>query len=360
MLLSPAITKIHKGHHLWINQFQKFSVAISFIVIIHAQKPQQRVIYNCINMSRHRIIATKREDRSLIDFCICHQITVYKEALVCISRPDPFITFHPINKKDSTAKTECMLCHRPDLIQTFFSTMKSCFYRDIHILMICYEDNFSRLTIRNIRKTYCTAWTLSSFFVRLPAIIAVYRIDCFFSGFATADQYRLISIFKFCLQNRIQLRFKFIESSSVILRYTDWFINLFTVFPDCRILFRSGEIFALACRLWVLFIILCHPSCIRANHIAFYINTRKCFHTSCMDSNRNFSRTAGDLFSKWIFLFSCQHMSDRIGIYSERCFFLQMISASKSNTVAETFTLPESRPSKPSLHTTEILLHSMI
>ena len=253
-----------------------------------------------------------------------------------------------------------MLCHRPDLIQTFFSTMKSCFYRDIHILMICSEDNFSRLTIRNIRKTYCTAWTLSSFFVRLPAIIAVYRIDCFFSGFATADQYRLISIFKFCLQNRIQLRFKFIESSSVILRYTDWFINLFTVFPDCRILFRSGEIFALACRLWVLFIILCHPSCIRANHIAFYINTRKCFHTSCMDSNRNFSRTAGDLFSKWIFLFSCQHMSDRIGIYSERCFFLQMISASKSNTVAETFTLPESRPSKPSLHTTEFLLHSMI
>ena len=143
-----------------------------------------------------------------------------------------------------------MLCHRPDLIQTFFSTMKSCFYRDIHILMICSEDNFSRLTIRNIRKTYCTAWTLSSFFVRLPAVIAIYRINCLFPGFATADPYRLISIFKFCLQNRIQLCFKFIESSSVILRYTDWFINLFTVFPDCRILFRSGEIFALACRLW--------------------------------------------------------------------------------------------------------------
>ena len=253
-----------------------------------------------------------------------------------------------------------MLCHRPDLIQTFFSTMKSCFYRDIHILMICSEDNFSRLTIRNIRKTYCTAWTLSSFFVRLPAIIAVYRIDCFFSGFATADQYRLISIFKFCLQNRIQLRFKFIKCSAIIFCDTDWLIHLFTVFPDSRILFRSGEIFASSRRLWVLFIILCHPSCIRADHIAFYINTWKSLNAACMNSYCNFSRSTGDLFSKWIFLFSCQHMSDRIGIYSERCFFLQMISAAKSNTVAETFTLPESRPSKPSLHTTEILLHSMI
>ena len=85
MLLSPAITKIHKGHHLWINQFQKFSVAISFIVIIHPQEPQQRVIYNCIDVLCHRVIAAKCQNRSLIDFCICHQITIYKKALVCIS-----------------------------------------------------------------------------------------------------------------------------------------------------------------------------------------------------------------------------------------------------------------------------------
>ena len=85
MFLSPAITKLHKGNHLRINQFQKFSVSISFIVIVHAQKPQQRVIYNCIDVLCHRVIAAKCQNRSLINICICHQITVYKKALVCIS-----------------------------------------------------------------------------------------------------------------------------------------------------------------------------------------------------------------------------------------------------------------------------------
>ena len=144
----------------------------------------------------HRVVTTECQNCSLVNIRIRHQVTVYKKALISITRPDPFITFRSIDKKDSAAKPECMLCHRPDLVQAFFSTMKSCFYRDIHILMICSEDNFSRLTIRNIRKTYCTAWTLSSFFVRLPAIIAVYRIDCLFPGFAAADPYRLISVFR--------------------------------------------------------------------------------------------------------------------------------------------------------------------
>ena len=85
MFLSSAITEPHKGHHLWINQFQKISVAISFIVIIHPQEPQQRVIYNCIDVLCHRVIAAKCQNRSLINICISHQITVYKKALVCIS-----------------------------------------------------------------------------------------------------------------------------------------------------------------------------------------------------------------------------------------------------------------------------------
>ena len=226
--------------------------------------------------------------------------------------------------------------------------------------MICSEDNFSRLTIRNIRKTYCTAWTLSSFFVRLPAIIAVYRIDCLFPGFAAADPYRLISVFELCFQNSIQLCFKFIKCSAIIFCDTDWLIHLFTVFPDSRILFRSGEIFASSRRLWVLFIIFYHPSCIRADHIAFYINTWKSLNAACMNSYCNFSRSTGDSFTKRILLFPCKNMSDCIRIYCKCCFFLQFIGAAKCNTITESFALPESRPSKAPFHTAEILFHSMM
>ena len=140
--------------------------------------------------------------------------------------------------------------------------MKSCFYRDIHILMICFQCDLSRFAVRNVCKTYCTARAFAGFFIWLPAIVAVYRINCFFSGLSTADQYRLVSVFKFCFQNCIQLCFKLIEGATIIFCYTDRFVDFFAVFPYRRILFRSGEIFALSCRLRILFIILCHPALI--------------------------------------------------------------------------------------------------
>ena len=199
-------------------------------------------------------------NRYLIDFCICHQITIYKKALVCISRPDPFVTFGTINKKDAAAEAECMLCHRPDLGQAFLSAVECSFHRNVDILMICFQYDLSRFAIRNVCKMYCTARTFASLLVRLPAIVAVYRVDCLFSGFATADQYRLISVFELCFQNCIQLCLKFIERSAVVFCYVDWFIYFLAVFPDCRILFRSGEISASSCRLRFLIIIFCYPA----------------------------------------------------------------------------------------------------
>ena len=211
-------------------------------------------------MSRHRVIAAQCQNRSLVDICICHQITIYKKALVCISRPDPFVTFGTINKKDAAAEAECMLCHRPDLVQAFLSAVECSFHRNVDILMICFQYDLSRFAIRNVCKMYCTARTFASLLVRLPAIVAVYRVDCLFSGFATADQYRLISVFELCFQNCIQLCLKFIERSAVVFCYVDWFIYFLAVFPDCRILFRSGEISASSCRLRFLIIIFCYPA----------------------------------------------------------------------------------------------------
>ena len=153
-----------------------------------------------------------------------------------------------------------MLCHRPDLVQAFLSAVKSSFYRNVYILMVRFQGNLSWFTIRDVSKMHCTARALAGFFVRLPAVITVYRIDCFFHRFTTADQYWLISVFELCFQNCIQLCLKFIERSAVVFCYADWFIYFLAVFPNCRILFRSGEISASSCRLRFLVIIFCYPS----------------------------------------------------------------------------------------------------
>ena len=238
--------------------------------------------------------------------------------------------------------------------------MKRCFYRNIHILMVCPEDNFTRLAVRNICKSYCTARTLACLLVRLPAIIAVDRINCFFPWLSTADQHRLVSVFELCFQNRIQFCFKLIQCSAIIFCYTDWFIYFFAVFPDCRILIRFCKVFAFAGRQWFFIIIFYNPSLIWADYFSLHINTWKSFNAACVNSNRNFSRTTDDFLSKRIFLIANQYMADGIWIYSKRSFFFQLISTTESHSVAETFTFPESRPAKASLHTAEILFHPMI
>jgi len=53
-------------------------------------------------------------------------------------------------------------------------------------------------------------------------------------------------------------------------------------------------------------------------------------------------------------------MAHCIGKYGKASLLLQFINAAKSHTVAEALALPECRPAKASLHTTEILLHSVI
>ena len=253
-----------------------------------------------------------------------------------------------------------MLCHSPDLIQAFFSTVELCSYRDIHILVTGFENNFARNALWYICKMNCTARTFASFLIRLPAVITVYRIDGLFQGFSTTDLHRLVSIGKLRLQNRIQLCLKFIECSAIVFCNTDWFIHFLVVFPDRRILLRSGKIFAPSCRNRFLVIILCHPSLVRTDHISFYINTWKRLDTACVDCNRYLARTTGDLLPKRIFLFSCQHMTDCIGVHRKRSLRFQMISPAKSYSITESFTLPESRPPIASLHTAEVLLHPMI
>ena len=64
----------------------------------------------------HRVVTAECQNCSLVNIRIRHQVTVYKKALISITRPDPFITFYSVNKENAAAKPEGMLCYRPDLI----------------------------------------------------------------------------------------------------------------------------------------------------------------------------------------------------------------------------------------------------
>ena len=135
VFIQLTLTELHKGAHFRINLADKFQVTVCLIMIKHAQDPEQGIIHNSIDMPCHWIVSAKSQKGSLVNIRICQQILVYEKALVSIPRPDPFVTFHTIQKKDTAAKTEGMLCHLPDLIQLLVTAFKRSAFREIHILI---------------------------------------------------------------------------------------------------------------------------------------------------------------------------------------------------------------------------------
>ena len=135
VLIQLSLTELHKGAHFRVNLADKFQVTICLIMIKHAQDPEQGIVHDGIDMSCHRIISTKCQKSSLVNIRICQQILIYEKALVSIPRPDPFVTFHTIQEKDTAAKAEGMLCHLPDLIQLLVIAFKRSAFREIYILI---------------------------------------------------------------------------------------------------------------------------------------------------------------------------------------------------------------------------------
>ena len=151
-------------------------------MIKHAQDPEQGIVHNGVNMSCHRIISTKCQKSSLVNIRVCQQILIYEETLVSIPGPDPFVTFHTIQKKDTAAKTEGMLCHLPDLIQLLVTAFKRGAFREIYILIKGCNLHIFGFAVWNKCKTDCTARTSVCYRIRLPAIVAMLQIKSFVLG----------------------------------------------------------------------------------------------------------------------------------------------------------------------------------
>ena len=194
-------------------------------------------------MSCHRIISTKCQKSSLVNIRVCQQILIYEETLVSIPGPDPFVTFHTIQEKDTAAKTEGMLCHLPDLIQFLVTAFKRSAFREIYILIKgCNLYSFS-LTIRNKCKTYCIARTSVCYRIRLPTIIAMLKVKSFVHGL-TAKNFHPRTLLTFIIHiNRCcQLRLKLCQHATVYLADFHRLALFFCIFPHSRILSRLGKI----------------------------------------------------------------------------------------------------------------------
>ena len=179
VFIQLSLTELHKRAHFRVNLADKFQVAICLIMIKHAQDPEQGIVHDGIDMSCHRIISTKCQKSSLVNIRVCQQILIYEETLVSIPGPDPFVTFHTIQEKDTAAKTEGMLCHLPDLIQFLITAFKRSAFREIHILVEGCDFYIFSFAVRNKGKAHCAAWTSVCCRIRLPAVIAVLKIKRF-------------------------------------------------------------------------------------------------------------------------------------------------------------------------------------
>ena len=176
VLIQLSLTELHKRAHFRVNLTHEFQISVHFIMIEHAQNPEQGIVHNGIDMSGHWIISAKRQKGSLVNIRICQQILVYEKALVSIAGPDPFVTLHAIQEKDSAAETEGMLCHIPDFVQLLIIALKGSTLRKIHILIECGNLHILSLAVRNKRETYCTARASLCHRIRLPAVIAMLQI----------------------------------------------------------------------------------------------------------------------------------------------------------------------------------------
>ena len=243
VFIQLSLTELHKRAHFRVNLADKFQVAIRLIMIKHAQDPEQGIVHDGIDMSCHRIISTKCQKSSLVNIRICQQILIYKKALVGVSGPDPFVTFHAIQEKDTAAKTEGMLCHLPDLIQFLVTAFKRSAFREIHILVEGCDFYIFSFAVRNKCKTDCTARTSVCYRIRLPAIIAMLKVKSFVHGL-TAKNFHLRTILTFILyiNRRRQFRLKLCQHATVYLADFHRLALFFCIFPHSRILSRLGKI----------------------------------------------------------------------------------------------------------------------
>ena len=365
VLIQLSLTELHKRAHFRINLTHEFQISVHFIMIEHAQNPEQGIVHNGIDMSGHWIISAKCQKGSLVNIRVCQQILVYEKALISIAGPDPFVTLHAIQEKDSAAETEGMLCHIPDFVQLLIIALKGSTLREIHILIKCGNLHILSLAVWDKRKTYCTAWASLCNRIRLPAVIAMLQIKSLILRLSAENLINLIAaLFVIYINSCSQLCLKLNQHTAVYLCNVYRLALFFCVFPNSWILLRLGEILAYPNRNCRLGIILSSPGLVRMNHLTLHISAWKSLYTACMNGNSHLSGTCCDLLSKWIFLLSVfpgyQYVAHCIGKYGKASLLLQFINAAKSHTVAEALALPECRPAKASLHTAEILLHSMI
>ena len=243
------LTELHKGAHFRINLADKFQVTICLIMIKHAQDPEQGIVHDGIDMSCHRIISTKCQKSSLVNIRVCQQILIYEKALVGIPGPNPFVTFHTIQEKDTAAKTEGMLCHLPDLIQLLITAFKRSAFREIYILIKSCNLYIFGLAVRNKCKMDCTARTSVCYRIRLPAIIAMLKVKSFVHRL-TAENFHLRTFlaFIFHINRRRQLCLKLSQHTAIYLADFHRLALFFRILPYSRILSQFREIFTHANR----------------------------------------------------------------------------------------------------------------
>ena len=175
-----------------------------------AQQPEHGVIHDRVDVSRHCLISPERQQRSPVNIRISHQILIYKEALVSVAAPYPFVPLDTIYKKHAAAKSECMRRHIPDPVQKFIAAVKFCAHRDINKLMHRSHFQLIPAAIRYICKPNRASRASSGVLIRRAAVIAVNRIQCLFPGLSAVNRKGTETFSASDLQSSGQFRLKFI------------------------------------------------------------------------------------------------------------------------------------------------------
>ena len=89
---------------------QKLLVAIRNIMLVQRDDPEQTVIQDGIYVLLNRELTDKANQRSLVNFFIGKQVSVYSCALISVTCPYPSVSFYAIKKSFSAIKMECICC----------------------------------------------------------------------------------------------------------------------------------------------------------------------------------------------------------------------------------------------------------
>ena len=210
MLIRLPDTIFHQRFHLRINKTDKLFISIQCIMICNSHDPVKRIINNRIDMLAHRVVSSQCQHGSLTDFAVCQKILINKIALVCISRPDPAVSFDSINKKRPTCKTKCIFRNIPYFFKYLITTAKRTFFRKLYISEICLYGNLSRLFIRNKNITESTNLCpidpgglpfskIRIFFSQYDLLFQItpFCIQCFFTAFSITQCQCILLILEF-------------------------------------------------------------------------------------------------------------------------------------------------------------------